>query len=165
VITPEAAGRIAELGLFVVTQPGFAATRGDAYLADVDALDIPHLYRCASLVQMGIEVGCSTDAPFGELDPWRAMHAAVERRTELGFDLGAGERLTPEAALGPFLSAVDRPGGPARRIAKGLTADLCLLDEPLAVVLSHLSSDHVLATIIAGQLVYHRDRSSSASTR
>src|SRR5581483_3245855 len=49
VVHPAEAARIAAHGLTVVTQPAFVAERGDDYLADVDAFDRPHLWRCAGL--------------------------------------------------------------------------------------------------------------------
>lgn len=156
VISPDAAARIAELDLTVVTQPGFIATRGDQYLAEVDGLDLPHLYRCGSLLAHGIEVGGSTDAPFGHGDPWQAIKAAVDRCTESGVVLGENERLTPPRALALFLSPPERPGGDPRRVTVGAPADLCLLDEPLDAALATPSSAHVVATIVRGQVAYRR---------
>jgi predicted amidohydrolase YtcJ len=156
VITPEAAVRIAELGVTVVTQPGFIASRGDEYRADVDAEDLPHLYRCESLLQRGVEVGGSTDAPFGEIDPWRAIRAAIFRRTGSGAALGAMERVTPQQALALFLAPPERPGGPARRITRGAVADLCLLDAPLVEALATPAREHVIGTWARGQSIFRR---------
>ena len=94
-VPDEVLGDIARLGLTVVTQPRFVADRGDDYLAEVDADDRPYLWRCASLIAAGIGVGFGTDAPFGDADPWRAVDAAVHRRTPSGTVLGAAERLSP----------------------------------------------------------------------
>ncbi len=152
VVPPELAARIAGFGLTVVTQPNFVAERGDAYLADVDPDDRPHLYPCAGLLSAGIEVGGSTDAPFGHPDPWRAISAATTRRTPSGATLGAGERLGPRRALDLFLGPLAAPGSPPRRVAPGAPADLCLLAIPLADALAEPSADHVAATIRAGRL-------------
>ena len=145
---------IAELGIAIVTQPAFIAARGDMYLRDVDPLDRGDLYRCASLIAAGIEVGGSTDAPFGPDDPWIAMTAAVHRRTESGATVGSGEALSSGAALALFLAPLEHPGGPARPVAVGARADLCLLGSPLANVLADPSSRHVRATISGGQVVH-----------
>src|SRR5207302_3851661 len=136
VVPPDLALRLAELGLTVVTQPGFVRARGDSYLVEVAAEDRPWLYPCASLLAAGVAVGGSTDAPFGDPDPWRSIAAAVDRRTAAGAVLGEGERLTPERALALFLSPLDDSGGPPRRVAPGAAADLCLLDRPLAQALA-----------------------------
>ena len=154
VVPVELLDQLVDLGLQVVTQPGFVADRGDRYLADVDADDQPHLYRCASLLDAGVPVAGSTDAPFGPDDPWVAIAAAIDRRTAAGVVLGADERLSPIRALELFLGRPDDPGGPTRRVEPGLPADLCLLDRPLATALAEPSAGHVRGTWIAGVAVF-----------
>lgn len=144
-------------GLTVVTQPGFVAERGDDYTRDVDEDDLPHLYRCRSLLDAGVRVAGSTDAPYTAPDPWAAMRAAVTRRAPSGAVLGADERVTAEVALGLFLGDLHDPGGPARVVQVGGPADLCLLARPLAAALERLDADDVLATLCGGRLVYRRD--------
>lgn len=153
-----AVGRIRELGVTVVTQPDFVRTRGDACLAPGAEARHHDLYRCASLLAEGVAVGGSTDAPFGDPDPWRAMRTAVERRTASGAVLGRGERIAARTALELFLGAHDDPGGRPRRVAVGALADLCLLDASLPVVLGDPDSSHVAATIIAGEIAHDRLR-------
>ncbi len=116
------------LGVTVVTQPGLVATRGDDYLREVDPDDVWGLYRHASLVRNGIPVGLSTDAPYTDPDPWRAVDAAVERVTPSGRTLGPSERVTRQQAIDGFTTRAAAPGGEPRRIAAGHPADLCLLD-------------------------------------
>jgi predicted amidohydrolase YtcJ len=133
-------------------------SRGDTYLCEVDAADRPWLYRCAGFDAAGVALGGSTDAPFGEGDPWRAMQAAVERRTASGAPLGADEALTPERALALFMTPWDAPGGAPRRVALGAPADLCLLDRPWRRARDLLASEAVRATLVAGRLVEMRPR-------
>lgn len=140
----------------VVTQPGLIAERGDRYLADVPAAHIDHLYRGASFLEQGVPLAFSTDAPYGSADPWLAMRAAVSRRTHSGTIIGAGERLTPEGALGGFLTAADAPGGGPRRIAPGAAADLCLLDRPWREARLRLCATMVALTVAAGRVSYER---------
>lgn len=145
------ASRLAAAGITVVTQPGFVAERGDAYLTDVEPDDRPDLWPCASLLERGVAVGGSTDAPFGPADPWRAIAAATTRRTRHGAVLGAGERLDARRALTLFLTPPFDPGGRPRRVAVGQPADLCLLHGPLEAALDDPSSAHVAATFIGGR--------------
>jgi predicted amidohydrolase YtcJ len=156
VIPLELVTRIAELGLSVVTQPGFIADRGDDYLTDVDSHDQPHLWRCGSLIEAGIPVGGSTDAPFGPPDPWVAIATAIDRQTPSTRILGSNERLSASAALKLFLTTPDKPGGAPRRIIAGSKANLCLLDGPLTKLLAHPSSAHVRSTIIKGEPIMVR---------
>ena len=141
----------------VVTQPNFIAERGDQYLRDVAPADHPHLYRCRGFLDAGIPLGGGTDAPFGDADPWAAMHAAVTRRTASGAVVGECEALTPEQALALFLAPLEAPGGPRRRIAVGGAADLCLLDAPWARARTALHKERVAATLFGGELAFLRD--------
>lgn len=154
VLAPEQVAHLARHGITVVTQPGFIAERGDDYQREVDADDQDHLYRCASLLAAGVPVGGSTDAPYTHADPWRAMRAAVDRRTRHAVALGPAERISARAALGLFLGASDHPGGAERTVAVGHPADLCLLRVPLATALAQLTAENVAATVCAGQVIY-----------
>ncbi|GAA0936600.1 amidohydrolase family protein [Actinocorallia libanotica] len=150
VVSPELVPVLAERGLTVVTQPGFVAERGDRYLLDVPPEDHADLYRCGSLLAAGVPVAGSTDAPYGPPDPWRAVKAAIERRTAGGRVLGAGERIPPRRALELFLTPPGAPGGRPRSVVPGVTADLVLLAAPLGDVLTDPSSDAVVRTFFAG---------------
>ena len=101
-------------------------------------------------------LGAGTDAPFGDPDPWRAMQAAVDRRTQTGLLLGADERLAPERALALFTSPPEAPGDAPRRIAVGARADLCLLDRPWSKAREPLSSECVAATLRDGCVLWRR---------
>jgi predicted amidohydrolase YtcJ len=154
VIPLELTARIAQLGLTVVTQPVFVATRGDDYARDVEPDDRPHLWRCATLEAAGVPVGGSTDAPFGDPDPWLGIAAAIHRRTVGGTILGPPERMSPTAALDLFLTPLERPGGPSRRVAIGEPADLCLLDRPATDALRAPSSGHVRLVVRDGAVIH-----------
>ncbi|MEU2004058.1 amidohydrolase family protein [Rhodococcus sp. NPDC019627] len=137
-------------GLTVVTQPGFLAHRGDDYLRDIDEIDHPDLYRCRSLIEGGVPVALSSDAPYGPPDPWAVIAAAVNRRTPTGEIAGASERITAAEALTRYLTPADDPGGRPRTVSPGAPADLVLLHGPLAAVLTAPSADAVRATLFGG---------------
>ncbi len=152
VVPQGAIAPIKRLGLCVVTQPAFIRERGDRYLAEVEPDEQGDLYRCASLIAAGVPVAGSSDAPYVSADPWIGIAAAIDRRTRGGRVLGAGERVSPAAALALYLGAT--PSGPARRVVVGAPADLCLLDAPLRDVLAQPSADRVRATVVAGVPVF-----------
>ena len=153
VVPPEAAAGLVRLGLTVVTQPNFIHERGDAYLAEVDPDDRPWLYRVAGLLAIGIPLAAGTDAPFGDPDPWRAMTAAVERRTENGRLLGGSERVSPEQALALFTGDLEHPGRP-EPLRAGAAGDLCVLSVPWREARRRLSSDLVRATVRGGHVIH-----------
>jgi len=154
VAPPDVVPLLAGLGVAVVTQPGFVRTRGDAYLRDVEPEDRSWLYRGRGLLQAGIPLAAGSDAPFGDADPWPAMQAAVDRRTEAGRVLGAAESLTPEEALALFTTPPETPGAPPRRLAPGALADLCLLDRPWAAARRALAGVRIRATLVGGTVVW-----------
>ena len=152
VIPDEAVGRLASAEVTVVTNPGLVRHRGDQYLAEVDEPDRGLLYRAAALRTGGVALAAGTDAPFGPGDPWEAVRAAVERRTLSGAELGPGERLDPETALGLFLGEPLRPGR-RRSLGTGAEADLCVLNGGrLSDVVA--TTDPVAVTLIGGEPVH-----------
>jgi predicted amidohydrolase YtcJ len=156
IVIPEAARWMAALGVTVVTQPHFLAERGDTYLAEVDPSDRPWLYRLRGLHAAGIPIAAGSDAPFGDLSPWLAMAAAVNRRPEFG----EHEELTPERALALYTGPADAPGGISRRVAIGEAADLCVIDRCWRDARRDLAAVTVRTTLIGGVPAY----SSIAST-
>lgn len=156
VAPPDVVEHLAGLDLTVVTQPNFVAERGDEYVRDVEPEDQPWLYRLAALLAAGVRVGGGTDAPFGHPDPWRAMRAAVERRTPSGGLLGANERVSPERALALFTTPFADPGGEPRRVEVDEEADLCLLHGPWRTARHELTSELVRMTMRAGKILCSR---------
>lgn len=153
VTPPEMLAPLARLGVTVVTQHNFLVEHGDRYLATVDAGDIPWLYRGRGFLDAGVALAGGSDAPFGSVNPWVAMAAAVARRTASGRLIGDGEQLTPEEALATFTGNPSRPGKP-RGIAAGEAADLCLLDRDWATAASDLAAVRAALTVAGGRIVH-----------
>lgn len=151
VTPPDLLEQLAQLGLIVVTQPQFIAERGDSYRAEVAPEDQPWLYRLQGFLDAGIPLAAGSDAPYGDLNPWRAMQAAVTRRTTSGVVMAAAEALTPEQALDLFLAPLREPAAPARRVAVGVSADLCLLTQPWRQARLQLDAVEVCAVFRAGK--------------
>jgi predicted amidohydrolase YtcJ len=149
VVPDEMLADLVDVGVTVVTQPNFVAERGEHYLRDVPVGEHPQLWRVASLMRAQIPLAASTDAPFGGMDPWAAMRAAVHRTTAAGDVLGAIERITADEALSLFLGHPDRPSVP-RTVEVGQPGDLMVLT-PTAVVQT-LASDMVATTVVGGRV-------------
>jgi predicted amidohydrolase YtcJ len=152
VVPPELRAGLATRGLTVVTQPRFIAERGDTYLATVDTCDHDTLYPYASLLDAGVTVAPSSDAPYADPDPWLAMVAATDRRTTAGKIVGISEAVPARTVLSGYLSSPDGPGGPPRTITPGQRADLCLLAVPLVEALRAPARDNVRLAITGDRL-------------
>jgi predicted amidohydrolase YtcJ len=155
VVPPEHAAELAALGITVITQPVFVADRGDQYLDEVDRDDLPHLWPYRSLLAAGVGVAPSSDAPFGDPDPWRGIAAAAGRRTLGGRSLGAGEAVDALTALNGYLTPLPAPAGPPRQVTPGAAADLVLLRVPLREALAEPSAALVAMTFREGRLPPH----------
>ena len=152
VVPDDMVADLRDIGVTVVTQPNFVAERGEHYLRDVPADEWPQLWRLASLLAAGIPMAGSTDAPFGAMDPWAAMRAAVHRSTPMGDVIGPDERVSPHDALRLFLGHADRPAVP-RTVDTGQPGDLIVLTATPAEALATLASDMVAATVVGGRLI------------
>ena len=155
IIAAETVHELRRRGLAVVTQPGFISDRGDDYLDRLDGDDIDDLYRCRSLVDAGVTVALSSDAPYGPTDPWSVIAAAADRRAPDGRVVGPGERVDYTTALDMYLAPPEAPGKSPRTVAVGRPADLVLLAESLEHALTD-GSDAVRCTLIRGDIAYQR---------
>jgi len=154
VIPPEAIAILKRLKLAVVTQPAFIHERGDRYAAHVAPQDQPDLYRLKSLLDAGVPVAGSSDAPYATPDPWAGIAAAVRRTSAGGLILGPAEQVSPTQALALYLDDPASPGRRPRRVETGAPADLCLLATPLREALAGPDAGLVRATLVAGRLVH-----------
>jgi len=131
------ADTIAELGITVVTQPTLWARRGADFLRESPADERPLLWRYRSLLKRGVRVAISSDAPYGDPDPWQTIRSAATRQPA-GY--WPDERVPAETALATLLTDPMDPAGPPRRIQPGVRADLVLLNAPLPAALDTVVS-------------------------
>jgi predicted amidohydrolase YtcJ len=158
IVPPELMVDIKTLNLAIVTQPHFIAERGDAYLRDVAREDQPWLYRLRGFLDEDVLLAAGSDVPYGDANPWRAMQAAVTRRSESGVTMAVEESLNPEQALALFTSPLDAPGTAPRRVSVGARADLCLLAMPWNKARADLSQVSVWRTWKGGACLWNADR-------
>ena len=153
--------RIRSLGMTVVTQPGFLADRGGRFLDALGPEDGFDLYPYKRLLDAGVPVVASSDAPYGPVNPWRVASAAVNRITDDGRVANAAECVDAEEAMTGYLTSAQLQGGQARQLQAGARANICVLDRPLAQQYADLAPDCIQHTIFNGDLVYSREASIS----
>lgn len=154
VCPPEQLDEISRLGLIVVTQPVLVHDRGDRYLAEVDVHDQPWLYRLDGFLQQGIGLACSSDAPFGDPDPWLGIQAAVTRQTRAGEVLVGQEALVADQALLSYTAPLADPAAWRRALQVGDPADLCLLDRSWEQACRAFMAVQVRATYLSGEPIW-----------
>jgi predicted amidohydrolase YtcJ len=163
-IPPEYPERIAALGAWVVTNPGFIYYRGAKYAGDPGL--IPYLYRGRSLLEAGINLAGGTDAPVTPARPLTAIAAAMGRVSIEGYELALNEGLGSDQAFALFTSAAARLSRlEAGQIAPGRVADLIVLpSNPLKLEAAELANLAVDMTFVAGRAVYERGRPAVSQT-
>jgi predicted amidohydrolase YtcJ len=157
---PPLVSRAADLGILIVSQPGFISALGDGFAAAFpDRSD--QLYPFGSWRRAGITVAGSSDAPVITADPLIGIRDAVLRRTADGRVLGPGERLSARDALALYTKeaafALHREGE-IGSLEPGKLADFVVLDKnPLDADPEQIADIQVLATVLGGTPTYQAE--------
>ena len=157
--TPAALEAMAEAGISAVVSSPFLTNLGKGFVNSVGPERASRAMPMRTYLNAGVPLAGSSDSYITDYNPWVGMHAAVNRTTATGRDLGKDvEALTPAEALrsytlgGAFVTGrEDRQGS----IAVGKLADLVVLDrDPLAISPAELDRVNPTATMLGGEWVY-----------
>ena len=150
--------RLNRLSVGVSTQPGFIYSHGDRYIKHTPSNDLINLYRLKSMIDRGVLIGMSSDAPVVEPDPLIALHSACTRETVNGNLLNTFESISPSEFLRSITSSNAKLiglGESKGKIKKGYDADLVLLDaSPICTNLDQLKDISVKMTLTGGDIVH-----------
>jgi hypothetical protein len=150
--------RAAAMSIGVVSQPGFLSVLGDGFLDAFGPARARDLYPFASLLEMGLPVAGSSDAPVITADPFLGLRDAVLRRTGAGREIGLHEALSVTEALAMYTSGAAFVGhreGVSGSLAVGRPADLTIIDrDPWSIDPAGLAQIAVLRTVVGGRLVF-----------
>lgn len=157
--TAEALRRAAEMGVLIATQPAFLPELGPNFNAYLPEGFPVTPYPLRSMLDAGLTVAFSSDAPVVVDDsPLGGIAAAVTRAGRPGSE--ASERVSIQQALDAYTFAAARiEGVEADRgsIEPGKLADLVVLDRnPLKTPPDDLAAIHAQATYVGGRLAYER---------
>ncbi|MFC4224717.1 amidohydrolase [Lysinibacter cavernae] len=158
VSSPEQVARAAALGIVPVPQPHFVSEFGDGMIAALGQERADWAYRGQSLLDAGIVVPGSSDAPVANGSALFGIHDAVNRRTASGAYVGRTEAVSVEDAVrsftygSAFASHEERIKGTLRR---GMLADFVALSQDIFTV-EHdaIREVAVTKTIIGGEVAY-----------
>lgn len=146
---PEQVAQVAASGAVVVTQPAFLRHRRAKYAEQLTSVERSWLYRVQSLLDAGVPVSASSDAPVVPASPLEAMAAAVDRG---GFaPAEAVDRATSLALVTRAAADASGTGGGVLRLGDPAAATV-LSGDPRVVPADEVS---VLATVV-GSRILHR---------
>lgn len=139
--------RFARLGVVASVQPQHALDDRDlvaTHWPEQTAISYP----LASLRNAGAELRFGSDAPVAELDPWKAMSAAVARTDDERAPWHPEEAVSVDQAIAASVRTSLRPGEPADIVICG--------HDPHAVPANRLRDMPVSATLLAGRVTHLR---------
>lgn len=162
ICSPNLAGKIAKIGIMVITQPSFIYYNGDRYLRTVPDKSLPHLYPLKTLITTGVMIAGSSDCPIVPLNPLIGIYAAVTRMSETGHRVASEQAIPLSEALKFYtIHAAQAIGEEKHRgsITPGKCADLVVLNEnPFSVPLKELKNLEVEMTILDGEVVWEKKK-------
>ena len=154
-LTPALIARLADLGVWVVTQPSFLYDAVDARVPPGLAL---RPFR--SLADAGVSQAFSSDYPCGALAPLAGVYAAATRRSRDGRIDDPDQAVSVGAALRAYTLDAARAAGLDRErgsLAPGKRADFAVLSEnPLEVPPGDLLRIQVEETWVGGEPIFRR---------
>ena len=154
--------RMAEARISAVVSSPFLTNLGEGFVNSVGPARASRAMPMRSYLKAGVPLAGSSDSYITDYNPWVGMHAAVNRTTVTGRNLGKdAESLTPEEALrsytggGAFaVGREDRQGS----ISAGKLADLVVLDRnPLAIDPATLDRVKPTKTMLGGTWVWSQE--------
>lgn len=169
VVDPEDVPRFAQAGATANLQALWAARDEQMSLLSIPVLGerrADHQYPFASIAAAGGRLCMGSDWPVSSVDPWQAIHVAVNRVLPPAQqpDQGALEPLLPQeaitltAALAAYTSGSAwqlRLDGERGRIAPGFVADLAVTDrDPFSLPTAALGTVRNRLTLLDGRLVH-----------
>ncbi|WP_446751942.1 amidohydrolase [Vulcanisaeta sp. JCM 16161] len=152
--------RIRELGIVLAVQPHFVIS--DWWVVDrVGADRARYVYPFKTLINNGVMLGFSTDAPVESLNPWKTVYAAVTRGCYEGIELckyTENEKVSLIDALHYYTygsAYLLREENELGRLEPGYLADFIIIDkDPLSVSDKELRNIKILETYVGGQRIY-----------
>jgi predicted amidohydrolase YtcJ len=149
----DAVSRAADLGLATAVQPMIAEWIGDRLL-DLGMIGRRLFMPIRAMLDAGLVVAGSSDAPVVDFDPLAGIRAAVQRRAASGEEIGDGQAVSVEQALEMYTLHAARAGGLEREVGTleaGKRADLVVLNaDPTTLTPDQLDTLSVTRTVCGG---------------
>lgn len=148
IVTKEHLERVKKIGIHIVSQPVFLKELGENFINYLDDEQIENCYPYQSILDAGINLSFSTDAPVVKnTSPLSCIIDAVERKNNAGIILSPKERITVAKAIYCYTQGSAKASDMETfygSIAIGQKADLVVLsNNPLEIKASEVLNTKV----------------------
>lgn len=159
IASPDLQDRMKELGVVIIPNPAFIYANGDSYIKNFgDRVNV--MYPANDYLDKGIPFAFASDTPIVDHNPLLGIHAAVNRKSISGQNVGVSQRVSVQDAIkaytymGAYASFDEKIKG---SIEVGKLADLVILDESiLSLDTEKIKDVSVVMTIIDGVVEYEK---------
>lgn len=159
IASPDLQDRMKELGVVIIPNPAFIYANGDSYIKNFGER-VNVMYPANDYLEKGIPFAFASDTPIVDHNPLLGIHAAVNRKSISGQDVGVSQRVSVQDAIkaytymGAYASFDEKIKG---SIEVGKLADLVILDESvLSLDTEKIKDVSVVMTIIDGVVEYEK---------
>ena len=150
--------RMRSVGLLAIPQGRFVYELGDGVLRALGTGRSRLAYRMKALLDAGLEVAASTDAPVVSANPLLNIHDMVNRRTAGGAAFNPEERITVQQAIRAYTAGsayASHQENEKGCITPGMLADFVVLSQDLfGIPAEEIAGTTVTATVVGGGLAY-----------
>jgi predicted amidohydrolase YtcJ len=157
---PDLRARVKAQGIVPAMQPAFFWEFGDGYIANYGQHRADTMFPAKSLIDLGVPVAGSSDAPVTNHEPLFLIEQALTRRTMDGQVCGPDERVDLDTAI--RMHTINAAHASFEEDAKGSIepgklADLVMLADDLArVPPEQIRQTGVLMTVVGGEVLFER---------
>ncbi|MFY0545959.1 amidohydrolase [Brevibacillus sp. H7] len=156
---PDLIERMTSLGIVPIPNPPFFYEFGDGYVKNIGKR-VNHMFPVRDFLDNGIIAAAASDSPVTDHNPLLGIHAAVNRKSKSGQEVGAIQRVSVMEAIrlytwnGAYASFEEDIKG---SIEPGKLADLVVLNDRILDVSAECLKDlYVEMTFIDGKVVYQK---------
>ncbi|MED4750971.1 amidohydrolase [Brevibacillus choshinensis] len=159
VSAPDLIERMARIGVVPIPNPAFIYDYGHTYVKNIGKR-VGHMFPARDQIDNGIIAAGASDSPVTNFQPLIGIHAAVNRLSKTGQEVGINQRVSIMEAIrmftwnGAYASFEEGVKGSIEigKLADLIVIDGCILDTPK----DKIKDLHVELTMIDGELVYQK---------